>query len=203
MMVVKRLSLPVAAGGAGAYFGLTFSDVDEDLMFMRIRQVGTLPNLPITLSKPISLTEVKSPLEGNIVVVKGQKGSGSYPKEPALWRSLIEEFENLPLWDSTVTYKRDRYVRYNDAIYQARNNHSNSNITPAAGSSWNVIKFKDYIEDYTGNTDFNIPLGLTTKTVYGKIGAVMQVLTQAIVFWLTMCHLVQMYMIHYVFPITI
>ena len=154
MMVVKRLSLPVAAGGAGAYFGLTFSDVSDASMFMRIRQVGTLPNSPITLSKPISLTEVKSPLEGNIVVVKGQKGSGSYPKEPALWRSLIEEFENLPLWDNTITYKRDRYVRYNDAIYQARNNHSNSNITPAAGSSWNVIKFKDYIEDYTGNTDF-------------------------------------------------
>ena len=154
MEVVKRLSLPVAAGGAGQFFGLTFSDVSESSMFMRIRAQGSLPSDPITLEKPITLTELKQPSQGNIVVVKGQQGSGSYPKEPALWRSLVEEFDNLPLWDDTIQYEKDAYVRYNDVIYQAKNNHSAANILPTVTASWSVTKFKDYIKNYTGSSDF-------------------------------------------------
>ena len=153
MEVVKRLSLPVAAGGAGEYYGLTFSDVANG-MLMRISPVGSFPANPLVLEKPLTLSEVKSPIEGNIAVVKGQKGTGSYPKGPALWRSLAEEFENLPLWISAVTYKKGRYVRYNDAIYQAKNKHTTANILPTVTASWNVVTFADYVAAFTGVNDF-------------------------------------------------
>ena len=154
MDVVKRLALSQPAGGGGQFFGMTFDDVSINSIFMRIRPVGSLPSAPITLEKPLTLSEVKSPIQGNIVIVKGQKGTGSFPKEPALWRSLIEEFENLPLWLNTITYKTGRYVRYNNAIYQAKNNHTAENILPTVTASWDVVTFADYVEEYTGSSDF-------------------------------------------------
>ena len=153
MEVIKRLSLPVAAGGAGEYYGLTFSDTSHSI-FMRIRPRGSLPSSPLVLKKPISITELKQPIEGNIMVVEGQEGSGSFPKEPALWRSLVEEFDNLPLWDDSIQYEKDAFVRYNDKIYQSRAKHNAANITPTVTVSWSVIKFSDYVKDYTGSSDF-------------------------------------------------
>ena len=154
MEVVKRLSLSVAAGGGGEFYGMTFDDISINSIIMRIRPVGSLPNAPLTLDKPMTLSEVRSPLQGNIVVIKGQKGTGSFPKEPALWRSLIEEFENLPLWKNTVTYKKGRYVRYNNSIYQAKNTHTAENILPTTTASWDAVKFKDYVEEFTGDINF-------------------------------------------------
>ena len=154
MDVIKRLSLPVSAGGAGLYYGITFLDISINSMYMRIRPQGSLPSAPLTLEKPVSITELKQPLEGNIVVVKGQEGSGSFPKEPALWRSLVEEFDNLPLWQNTIQYKQGAYVRYNNQIYQAKSDHTTANITPTTTASWDAIKFSDYVEEYTGETSF-------------------------------------------------
>ncbi len=156
MDVVNRLTLPIPAGGAGRYFGLTFSDETQTgfTMLMRIKAQGSLPTSPLTLDKPIKITEVKQPAIGNIVVIRGQEGSGSFPREPALWRSLVEEFENLPLWNNTITYKNGSYVRYGNSVYQARNDHNASKILPTVTASWNVIKFSDYVTAYTGSSSF-------------------------------------------------
>ena len=51
-------------------------------------------------------------------------------------------------------YEIDSYVRYNNAIYQAINNHSSENILPTVTASWKSIKFVDYVEEWTGDTDF-------------------------------------------------
>ena len=154
MQVIKRLSLSVAAGGGGEFYGITFSDESQSEMTVDVRPQGSLPSEPLTLESPITVTELKQPSDGNIVIVKGQDGAGSLPEQPALWRSLIEEFENLPLWDNTIEYKPDAYVRYDDKIYQAKSNYSGTNISPTDATNWDVISFADYVEAYTNVSDF-------------------------------------------------
>ena len=155
MDIVKRLKVPRAGGGADRFFGLLFSDsTSGSAMLMRITPQGITPTNPKVLENPNSVSEVKQPLKGNIVVVKGQPGTGSFPKEIALWRSLVEEFENLPIWKPTIKYEKDIYTRYQNAVYQAKNNHANANILPTVTASWTQVEFADYVEAFTGDRNF-------------------------------------------------
>lgn len=154
MQVIKRLSLSVAAGGGGEFYGLTFSDESQTEMNIDVRPQGSIPTNPITLENPITVTELKEPSSGNIVVVKGQDGAGSLPEQPALMRSLIEEYANLPLWDNSIEYKPDAYVRYENKIYQAKSVYSGTNISPTDATNWQEVSFADYVEAYALVDDF-------------------------------------------------
>ena len=154
MEVVKRLQVPRQGGGAGRFFGLLFADISANTMFMKIQAQGLTPTNPQTLRNAHTVTEVKEPIKGNIVVVKGKAGSGSFPKEIALWRSLVEEFENIPPWDSTIQYEDDIYVLYMNKVYQSISSHTQANILPTVTASWKEVKFVDYVEEYTGDRNF-------------------------------------------------
>ena len=95
MECVNRLSLSVAAGGAGEYYGLRFYDHPTDINRMGIRVVPQgyetyvidwtdSADVTVTLATPtltewITVAENKEPERGNIMIVRGQAGSGSFP----------------------------------------------------------------------------------------------------------------------------
>ena len=170
--VVKRLAVSVPGGGDGRLWGMLFSDAsDGSAMLMRIQAQGSTPNNPITIKNPMTLSEVKQPILGNVLVVKGKAGFGSFPKEPSIWRSLVEEFENLPLWDSAIRYRNGAYVQYQNAVYQANIDHTVPNILPTNALRWNVIKLADYIEAWTGSRDFQLsPYTQDKQAVWRNMG---------------------------------
>ena len=146
--VVNRLKVPTAGGGDGRFYVLNFEGEIIDYVVTRILPVGNRTSTKI-LENPVTLTQIKKPMQGNVVVVKGKAGSGSLPKEPALFRSLIEEYENIPAWQ-TGTYKKGTYVHFFNKIYRA--NADTSNLP--ARSGWTVTSFEQYVKDQTGSTDF-------------------------------------------------
>ena len=173
MEVVNRLALPTAAGGDGRRWGLTFPIGDlKDLIVMRMRPVGIDPETPITLPRPITISETKEPLKGNIVVVKGKPGSGSYPSNPSIWRSLVEEFDNIPVWDPTTPYRDGVYVTYEGVVYQSRVMQSDANQIPmSTPTMWELVTFADYVEAQTGDRDFVYsPLTHRQSTIWKNRG---------------------------------
>ena len=165
MEVVKRCTLPVAAGGAGEYYGMTFTDVGTTGLLLRVAPQGFPDDKPTdieTLEKPMQLTEVKEPSKASIVVVKGKPGTGTMPPQPALFRSYIEEYQNIPAWRNDVTYRDGAVVRWEGFVYQAVN-PSGSGLVPNKGiepdlssSRWDDLTLPGYIAKfYEKPGDFN------------------------------------------------
>lgn len=170
MDIVKRLSLSVSGGGGGQFYGLLFKDgSDENViptptnlshMTMTIKPVGTPDNIT-QLDIPITMSKLSNPQEGNIVVVRGQQGSGTLPVQIAQWRSLIEEYENLPLWEDNISYPIGSYIKAksitqsNSYIFKkvADGTHGGDLTIPAPQitsdtlNSWEYIPFNDYIQE--------------------------------------------------------
>ena len=154
MDVVTRLALPVASGGDGRRWGMVFADTPaRSLMIIRIGPRGLRPTVRPILPKAITISETKETLKGNIIVVKGKPGSGSYPEEVALWRSLAEEYENIPPWDAETIYRPFTYVRYQDKIYRSTIAFTNANVLPTQ-TGWQEVSFELYVIAQTGNPNF-------------------------------------------------
>ena len=155
MEVVNRFKLPVASGGAGEFYGLIFmDDFTEDFLTYRVRPQGSVPEAPKTLPKPMLTTQVKQPSLGNVQIVQGAPGSGSLPRGPSLWRSLIEEYDNLASWFDDVIYKKDTYVTYQNKVYQCTISAVSAGGLPS-GAGWTEVKFKDYVKNETGQSNFS------------------------------------------------
>lgn len=145
MQVVTRMALPVAAGGAGEHYGMTVLAQNRGTIVLDISPRGRSPDSPQTLEGPRTLTQVREPPDGNIVVATGQRGSGSFPREPAMWRSLVEEYENLPAYDAAAEYMEGSYVRSGETTYiSLADQDAGSDVTDAA--RWAEVTFEQYVE---------------------------------------------------------
>ena len=167
MAVVKRLGLSVDAGGGGQQYSLFFQrDTSNGVPALNMlilpqghkidptNTANTVDDADITLSEPRSLTRVQSPPEGTIVVVEGKPGSGSFPVEPTLYNSLIEEYVNTPEWVTQFAYKDGAYVRSARKMYQANKDINVTTATAAppqtATADWDEITFDEYVMDQHG-----------------------------------------------------
>jgi len=161
MDIVSRLELPVAAGGGGEPYTLTFSD-DGTKLKLHIRPLGHTDS-GATISAPMSLSEVKRSIQGNIVRVKGSQGSGSIPSDVSNWQDYIEEYENLPLWKTEIDYVEDVYVRYTKNIFICIKAHKSSDANKPdpdedETTEWRKIGFAYYRQRSSGETDENIKI---------------------------------------------
>ena len=165
MEVVKRCTVPTAAGGEGEYYGLTFAEGTTNTgeqvpstIELRIAPQGHYPTDEanrITLDKPMQLSEVKEPSKASILIVEGKPGTGTMPPEPALYKAYIEYFANLPLFKRGIKYKAGAYVQWNGDRWKARIDNTNVNPSSAA-TQWQKRTLADYIgEFYSGGiSDF-------------------------------------------------
>ena len=158
MDIVSRLELPISAGGGGTPYVLIFEDAgsspNSDLKLI-IKPLGkTVPDdgefgaedTPIgvaSIHKPISLSEVKNPIRGNVVRVTGADNQGTFPSDLAEFRSAIEEYTNLPQWQDDIDYKKDSIVQYQNAVYRAKRDVV-SNAETSSAADWDKIKFNEY-----------------------------------------------------------
>ena len=156
MQVVKHLSLPVPAQGAGEYYALRFEDHDSDpldtmqcYIFPQGNKSKSTYVEPI-LEVPLKITSTRQPEQETIHVVQGQETAGTYPNAIARWRGLVEEFENMPAWDGDFSYDSMVYVRYEGHVYQSSTSIASNESDPDSNSSWGSITLKDYIDDRTG-----------------------------------------------------
>lgn len=152
MEIVNRLALAIPAGGGGQQYGVRFVDLSTSRFIMRILPRDFLESSSV-IEKPLNITRVKSPQTGNIQVVSGQEGTGSYPREIAEMRGLIEEYEHLPDYDNTVDYAVGAYTRYNGNVYQMTTD-ADAGTVPTDTTKWTQRSFAEYVNAYTGNTTF-------------------------------------------------
>ena len=137
MEVVRRLELPVAAGGGGQHYGLRFVDKDIDTMQIQIYGRGSNgAEVSEDDRRPISYTEVREPPAATVVVVEGQEGAGTVPPQIALLRGYVEEWNNLPEWQNDVEYPATAFVRHKSLWYEAKPNSArNYNQEPVSGGN--------------------------------------------------------------------
>ena len=159
--VLKLLSLPVPAQGAGNFFESYWSEgTAGDKIRCDIAPIGELGSDEVIVEGTDVTTEFYAgtwqPAEATIVVARGKQDTGRMPRELAEYNALIEEFDNFPAWDSTTNYPTGIYVRYLDRLWQAREDIDVSNLTPDDPSNnatqWRERKFYDYVADRLGTT---------------------------------------------------
>lgn len=168
MQVINRLNQPVGSGGAGDFFSLTFDDLEildppntGLVLFVNIQ--GGLGNttLESTPDNPFhSLTYQIHSQTGNQIFVRGQEGTGYMPTEFHEFISFVEEINNYPSYNSTITYIPGIFVRGGDnKIYQANTNVP-INTAPPNGLFWDletpssIIPFSNYSPFTNGNQPF-------------------------------------------------
>ena len=160
MSVVARLNLPVAAGGAGRFHELFFTEhsADATRLICRIKPLDTREP-DITLNghdrETQSITETKQPIDATIIVAKGQADTGRYPVELAQYTSRIEEYANFPEWDATLTYAGQSYVRYRGNVFQVISATVSPPVgtPPVNGAVWDAITEEFYVRG-GGNANF-------------------------------------------------
>ena len=157
--VIQRLGLPVAAGGAGERYSITSNSVHigfaiQFAIFLYVTPRGTRTSgrSTPTITAPMNLTRIKSPEAGNIVVVEGQHGAGSYPRQIAEMRGLIEEYENVPEYNPTtsIPYPAGAHVQYLGNVWRALTTPSTVQMPPPASSTgssslWEYETLREYI----------------------------------------------------------
>ena len=159
--VIRRLSLPVAAGGGGERWSMIV-DPNADtgdmgrnafrIMVLRLVPRGTLVSTKAVISKPMNFTRVRSPERGTIAAVEGQPGSGSYPRNISEFRGLIEEYESIPDYDFNFPYKAGALARFsNGEVRQAVTDQpatGSTYVPPTAFQAWGRYRFEDHVANY-------------------------------------------------------
>ena len=155
MEVVRRLDLPVAAGGDGQHHGVRFADKswsDPSEMVVSLGPRGGRGDARAgnDLPDPLSFTEVREPPGATVVVVEGQEGAGTIPPQIAEFRGYVEEWNNLPFWDRTIAYPAKAYVRHKGRWFRA-NKDAPAGTEPSAtaGSNhpWSDVFLQQYLGD--------------------------------------------------------
>ena len=99
--------------------------------------------------RPFPIIEVRKPLQGNVVIVRGQNGTGTMPVNIADWRSYVEEFANIPIWRDDIMYRDGAYVRgANGSVYQSVGDQAAADVDPSDplnNVTWRVRSLTDYV----------------------------------------------------------
>ena len=148
MEIVRRLDLPVAAGGDGQHHGIRFTDADwtdPDEMQVRIGPRGTSDRVPPAPPAPVSYTEVREPPSATVIIVEGQEGAGTIPPQIGLFRGYAEEWNNLPEWKAGIAYKADAFVRHEGLWHRARVDNTGSEPQNVRTSNWEPAYLEAYM----------------------------------------------------------
>ena len=189
MQVIGRLNNPVALGGAGKFHEMVFTDDPDngDRIVCTISPIANVSDADVVttvLGRHVdtqSVTETHQPVAANLVVVKGQADTGRYPTEIATFTSRLEEYHNYPIYDPTVEYDVNSYVRWHPS-FERRFSFKEYTlyrklITSAAGTDptllgnyWVIVSKLNYLQK---GSDHTAPITLSALSPWTKGKAVL------------------------------
>lgn len=155
--VVRLANQSVAAGGGGDRFALIFEDSTSSpfiKMTCRIISQGSNNSTPFQiiraneLNNPITvISKVKQPLTGTVVIARGRPGSGGVPTSGDFYRARLEFYQRIQArqsWDSAITYDVDANTSFDNQVYKALFQNTNSQ-PPSA--NWATVSVGQFIGD--------------------------------------------------------
>lgn len=154
MQVISRLNQPVSAGGAGDYYELVFYDNAADplnCIECHIFPLARTPAEPLVIKAvdidTDSVSETKENISATVVVAQGQADTGSFPENIAEFTYKREEYANLPVWVSGVSYARGTYVRDPDSktVYVSMFDPTTGDLT---SNQWEEADEEKYVNGY-------------------------------------------------------
>ena len=146
---ISWLQLPVSAGGSGDLYSMIFEDhpTDNNKILLKIFPQGTATDTLDTITAHVDhakITRVYERYAANLVVMRGQEGSGSMPPNISEWTGKIEEYENFPLWKNTISYKPGYYTQWRGVVYRSLQ-QTPEGTDPSSPSHWVAISKTRYI----------------------------------------------------------
>ena len=147
--MVGRLQLPISAGGSGDLYSLVFEDhpTDNSKLVLKMFSQGSATTTKDTINAHdahAKITRTYETYDSNIVVLRGQQGSGSMPPNLSEWTGKIEEYDNIPVWRNDIFYAAGYYTNYKGIIYKCL-------VTTIPGHSpdnpqiWQVVTKNQYV----------------------------------------------------------
>ncbi|MDI1496213.1 MAG: hypothetical protein K8823_1521 [Cenarchaeum symbiont of Oopsacas minuta] len=138
MEIVRRLNLPVSAGGAGQFYDLRFDYQDETSFTAAIFRVGQYPQTIFVPDTPTTIqdkdwnrvVETRKQITQNLVLARGQTDTGTFPNVLTRYASRLEEFNEIRDFQRGYAYMKDAYARYAGKLYQARRSITENATTP-------------------------------------------------------------------------
>lgn len=147
MMVIARLNQSTDLGGVGNFYSMTFADNETELGLVTVNifpqgtdngeVVDPIPTIQDSDNDPIHSNTVQknSPL-GTQTGILGTPDTGVMPPQLHIYQSYVEMIENLPVYDSSVTYTLGIYITYQGLLYEYINATPSSGNTPNSSPTY-------------------------------------------------------------------
>lgn len=155
MHIITRLNQPTGiGGGSGDFWSLVFDDAENwgagtpdnivGRIFVQGKTFGPIQTLISTDADPFhSLVNRIDSKTGTQVFVRGMVNEGSVPGNWHRFNSTVELINNLPAYNSAVTYKSGILVLEGGTIYEANQDVPVS--TPPPSAEWTAKTAADII----------------------------------------------------------
>lgn len=123
--LIEILGASVANKGSGDFWSVKSQDKSGDKTVVELLafSAGSKPASPVTIQQTtadplFSIHESKRAKSATIVGIWGPGGSGDLETNFSEFRSIVEEFINIPAWQSGVVYPAGTFVNYAGTTYE-------------------------------------------------------------------------------------
>ena len=153
--VRRRLNLSVADGGGGEQYAIFEEHAAGVDLVLRVIPRGTARDRrDVIVRNPLNITRTKHPHRGNVVIVQGQPGFGSMPRQVAEFRSAEEEYYGVPRYDPSFQYDMDAYCSFRGVVYRARRpTKGNAPVPLTTNLNWEGLTLRQYVNRHLGVPD--------------------------------------------------
>ena len=154
MDCLASLSRPGPAGGQGDFYELNFADdpTDDAKIICKIFPQGfTAGTIPIKeASNTMNFLPNLPRKDANLVVVRGAPDKGRLPVNLALYKALIDNYQNFPEWQPGIPYSINTYIRWHNLVFKSALPVPKDTL-PNTPLYWTSITIQDYI----GNLNYS------------------------------------------------
>ena len=145
---IAWLQLPVSASGAGTIFSMVFEDnPNNGKLTLKIFPQGEATDTIDTITSHIDhakVTRVYERYAANLVVLRGQQGSGSMPPNHSEWTGRTEEYDNIPVWRNDISYSPQYHTQWEGSVYVCLE-QTPIGVDPNSTEHWLIVTKDEYI----------------------------------------------------------